>query len=57
VITELQYVQILRQRIFSLPSRWHFKLLAFILKQMPDKLAEAVHGQRCVKLLRPLAPM
>jgi geranylgeranyl reductase family protein len=57
VIAELKYVQILRQLIFSLPSRWHFKLVAFLLKQMPDKWAEAVHGQRSVKLLRPLAPM
>jgi hypothetical protein len=40
-----------------MPARWHFKLLAFRLKQMPDKSAEAVHRQRSVKLLRPLTPM
>jgi hypothetical protein len=57
VITELKYVQVLRQLIFSLPSRWQFKLLAFMLKQMPDKLIESAHGQRSVKRLRSLAPM
>lgn len=57
VITELKYAHLIRQLLFSLPSRWYFKLLAFMLTQMPDKLVEAVHGQRSFKLLRPLAPI
>ena len=57
VITELKYAKMTRQILFSLPSRWHFKVLAFMLTQMPDKLAEAVHGQRSFKLLRPLTPI
>ena len=57
MITELRYAKMTRQILFSLPSRWRFNVLAFILKQMPDKLVETVHGQRSFKLLRPLTPI
>jgi len=57
MITELKYAKMTRQILFSLPSRWHYNVLAFMLKQMPDKLVEAVHGQRSFKLLRPLTPI
>ncbi len=54
VIIELKYAKMIRQILFSLPDRWHFAVLAFMLKQIPDKLVETVHGQRSFKLLRPL---
>ena len=57
IITELKYAKMIRQILFSLPRRWHFKVLAFMLKQAPDKLVEAVQGQRSFKLLRPLTPI
>ena len=57
VITELKYARIIRQILFSLPRRCHFKVLAFMLKRVPDQLAEAVQGQRSFKLLRPLTPI
>jgi geranylgeranyl reductase family protein len=57
VITELKYARMIRQIVFSLPCRLHFKVLAFMLKQLPDKLVEAVQGQRSFKLLRPLTPL
>jgi flavin-dependent dehydrogenase len=57
VITELKFAKMIRQILFSLPCRWHFKVLAFMLKKVPDKLVEAVHGQRSFRLLRPLTPI
>ena len=54
VITELKYAKLIRQILFSLPRNSYFKLMAFMLKQTPDKLVEAVHGRRSFKLLRPL---
>jgi hypothetical protein len=47
----------IRQVLFSLPSRRYFIIVAFILKQMPDKLVEALHGQHSLKLLRPMPPI
>jgi flavin-dependent dehydrogenase len=55
VITELNNAKMLRQLLFSLPKHWHFKLLSFMLKQMPDQLAETIQGQRSFRLLRPFA--
>jgi geranylgeranyl reductase family protein len=57
VIIELKYANLIRQVLFSFPARWHFKVLAFMLNQVPDKLVEAVQGQRSFKLLRPLTPI
>jgi geranylgeranyl reductase family protein len=53
VITELHSAKIFRQILFSLPQRWHFKVLSLMLKRLPDQLAEAVQGQRSIRLLRP----
>lgn len=55
VITELKYAKMLRRILFSLPKRWHFKLVNFLFRKMPDQLAETVHGQRSFRLLRPLS--
>ncbi|MEJ2101777.1 MAG: geranylgeranyl reductase family protein [Desulfobacterales bacterium] len=54
VVTELKYAKMIRRILFSLPRHSYFKLMAFMLKQMPDKLVETVHGRRSFKFLRPL---
>jgi geranylgeranyl reductase family protein len=54
IIVELKYAKLIRQILFSIPKRWHFNVMAFMLKHMPGELAEAVQGQRSFKLLRPL---
>ncbi len=52
IITELKLVRMLRKIIFSLPGRWPYKILSFMLKTIPRQCEEVLHGQRSIKWLR-----
>ncbi len=53
IISELKYVRIGRQIIFSLPGTWPYRILTFLLKIMPQKCEETIQGQRSFKWFRP----
>ncbi len=53
VTAELKYAKMIRQFLFSLPTRRQLKVLGFIFKKLSPKLEEAVQGQRSFKLLLP----
>lgn len=52
IISELKYVHIGRQIIFSLPGAWPYRMLTFLLKIMPKKCEETIQGQRSFKWFR-----
>ena len=53
IIAELKNAKIIRQFLFSLPTKWQLKVLSVIYKKLLPKLEEAVQGQRSFKLLLP----
>jgi len=53
VTAELKYAKMIRQFLFSLPTRWQLKVLGFSFKKISHKFEEAVQGQRSFKLLLP----
>ena len=55
IITELRYVQIARQIIFSLPGSWPYRILSSLLKAIPHQCEETIQGQRSFKWLRKIA--
>ena len=54
VISELKYVRIGRQIIFSLPGAWPYRALTSLLKIMPKKCEETIQGQRSFRWFRPV---
>jgi flavin-dependent dehydrogenase len=54
IISELKYVHIARQIIFSLPGVWPYRVLTSLLKIMPKKCEETIQGQRSFKWFRPV---
>jgi len=54
IISELKYVRIGRQIIFSLPGAWPYRILKTLLKIMPKKCEETIQGQRSFKWFRPV---
>jgi geranylgeranyl reductase family protein len=54
IISELKYVHIGRQIIFSLPGAWPYRILTSLLKIMPKKCEETIQGQRSFKWFRPV---
>jgi geranylgeranyl reductase family protein len=54
ILNELDFIRTARQIIFSLPGKLPFKIIETLLKTMPKKCEEAVHGQRSFKWLRPI---
>jgi geranylgeranyl reductase family protein len=54
IISELKYVRIGRQIIFSLPGAWPYRILTTLLKIMPKKCEETIQGQRSFKWFRPV---
>ena len=54
IISELKYVHIGRQIIFSLPGTWPYRVLTSLLKIMPKKCEETIQGQRSFKWFRPV---
>ena len=54
IISELKYVHIGRQIIFSLPGAWPYRVLTSLLKIMPKKCEETIQGQRSFKWFRPV---
>ncbi len=54
IISELKYLRIGRQIIFSLPGAWPYRILMSLLKIMPKKCEEIIQGQRSLKWFRPV---
>jgi len=54
IISELKYVRIGRQIIFSLPGAWPYRILTSLLKIMPQKCEETIQGQRSFRWFRPV---
>jgi geranylgeranyl reductase family protein len=54
VIPEFKYARIGRRIIFSLPGAWPYRVLATLLKIIPQKCEETIQGQRSFKWFRPL---
>jgi geranylgeranyl reductase family protein len=52
IIAEFRPIRMLRQVIFSLPGNWPYKILSFILRMMPNRCEEALHGLRSVRCFR-----
>lgn len=53
ITQELRYAKKIRHLLFSIPKKWHSKVLFEILKRLWPKLEEAVQGQRSFNLLLP----
>lgn len=53
IIAKLRPIRMLRQVIFSLPGNWPYKILASILRMMPNRCEETLHGLRPVQCFRP----
>ena len=54
IISELKYVRIGRQIIFSLPGAWPYRILISMLSVMTKKCEETIQGQRSFKFFRPV---
>ena len=54
IISELKFVHIGRQIIFSLPGAWPYRTLTSLLKIMQKKCEETIQGQRSFKWFRPV---
>ena len=54
IISELKYIRIGRQIIFSLPGAWPYRVLTSLLKIIPKKCEEVIQGQRSFKWFRPV---
>jgi geranylgeranyl reductase family protein len=52
IITELRYVRIARQVIFSSPGSWPYRILSSLLKTIPQQCEETIQGQRSFKWFR-----
>ena len=55
IITELRYVRVARQIIFSLPGSWPYRILSSLLKTIPRHCEETLQGQRSFKWFRKVA--
>lgn len=55
IITELGYVRVARQILFSLPGSWPYRILSSLLKTIPQQCEKTIQAHRSIKWLRKIA--